>query len=387
MAPTVTIIIPTYNRRQQLLAAIESVIKQTYMDWELIVVDDGSQDGTIDAIQPYLADGRLRYLPQANAGRSAARNNGARHANGEWLSFLDSDDLYLAATLAEHQSALSQSPDVSLFFGGYEYINDEGVRLGERRPWEECGLNLIDLLFNCPGTPGSILIRRDWFERSHGFDPNLNMAEDWDLFLRLAQLGCPTGWTRAIVCQYRQHPDNSIRSYPQHRDQSLLALNKLFQTRSLPVEISRLAPRATAWVHVIFARRAFALGHTDSAIHDLQRALEIDPGLAHERRLKLLESLFSLETLGLSSQLDMEAAVAPFLPAALKRHPSDIRRAQARVQMAAFFRAQGRGAREQARTHLGAALRRDARWLLNRGVLSFCLRQLTGLAGAAQHPS
>jgi glycosyltransferase involved in cell wall biosynthesis len=387
MAPTVSVIIPTYNRRPQLIAAIESVAKQTYGDWELIVVDDGSRDGTVDAIQPYLADSRVRYLPQENAGRSAARNSGARQARGEWLSFLDSDDLYLPATLAAHRSAVSQSPDVSVFFGGYEYVDDEGAWLGERRPWDECGLGLIDLLFNCPGLPGSTFIRRDWFERSHGFDSRLNMAEDWDLFLRLAQLGCPMGWTRANVCQYRQHPDNSIRSYAQHRDQSLLALNKVFQTPYLPVEISALAPHATAWVYVVFARRAFAIGHTESAVRDLKRALEIDPGLASERRSKLLETLFSPETVGLSSQLDMETAVAPFLPAALSGRASDIRRAQARVQMAAFFRAQRRGARELARTHLGAALRRDPRWLLNRGVLAFVLRQLFGQADPVRHPS
>jgi hypothetical protein len=195
------------------------------------------------------------------------------------------------------------------------------------------------------------------------------------------------GWTRASVFQYRQHPGNSIHNYAQHRDESLDALDRVFQARDLPFEIRELAPRAKAWVRVVFTRRAFAFGHVEGAVRDLQRALEIDPGLAGERRPRLLEYLFSPEAVGQSGQVDMEAAVTPFLPAVLREHASDIRRAQARAQMAAFFRAQRRGARDQARTHLSAALRRDARWLLNRGVLAFCLRQLTGLAGPAQYPS
>jgi hypothetical protein len=329
----------------------------------------------------------LRYLSQANAGRSAARNYGARQARGEWLTFLDSDDLYLPTSLAAHRSARSRSPNVAMTLGGYEYIDDEGAWLGERRPWDECGLGLADWLFNCLGVQGSVMIRRDWFERSHGYDTRFNIAEDWDLFLRLAQSGCPMGWTRASVFQYRQHSGNSTRNYAQHRDESLDALDRVFQAPDLPLEIRELAPRAKAWVCVVFARRAFAFGHVESAVQDLQRALEMDPGLAGERRPRLLEGLFSPETVGQFGQVDMEAAVTPFLPPGLKRHAGDIRRAQARVQMAAFFRAQRRGAREQAQNYLSAALRRDARWLFNRGVLAFCLRQLTGLARPAQHPS
>src|SRR5689334_14515250 len=100
MPPLVSVIIPTYNRAGLLPSAIASVIAQTFADWELIIVDDGSTDNTAETVQPGLHEARLRYVPRPNLGRSAARNFGASLAHGQWLAFLDSDDRYLPDTLA-----------------------------------------------------------------------------------------------------------------------------------------------------------------------------------------------------------------------------------------------------------------------------------------------
>jgi GT2 family glycosyltransferase len=380
MVPSVTVIIPTYNRRPHLLAAIESVLRQTYTDWELIVVDDGSQDGTLDAIQPYLADRRFQYVSQPHVGRSAARNYGAHLARGEWLAFLDSDDLYLPGALAAHLVVCGESPDLAMTLGGYEYINDDGRRLGERRPWDESGLALADWLFNCLGVPGSVMIRRDWFQRAQGFDSSLHMAEDWDLFLRLAQAGCPMGWTRAAVCQYRQHPGASIRALALHRDSSLRALEKAFSRPDLPPHLASLASQAKAWVYVVFACKAISAGDVPAAALDLQQALALDPGLSDSRRLRLLESLYGVESLepaaGSAEVTQMDAAVTASLPPALRQHSRAIRRARARAHMTRFFRASGYAAHPLAMSELRAALRLDPSWLLNRGVVAFCLRQI-----------
>ena len=381
MPPTVSIIIPTYNRRQYLPAAIASVQQQTVPDWQLIVVDDGSTDGTAEVVEPYIHDSRFQYVALTHQGRSAARNHGAALAQAEWLAFLDSDDCYLPRALEAHLAAQRQHPQAGLMLGGYEQISDHGARLDLRQPWREGGLGLASWVFNCLGTPGSALVRRDWFERVHGFDPSLEMAEDWDLFLRLACAGCPMEWTRASVYQYREHAGSSVRQLALHRDSSLIALDKVFRQLALPAEVGALEARAKAWVYLVFAQRAFAAGCGDQAVADLTQALALDPDLAGERRGELLEMLFRPERMDERSGVELEAAVTSYLPPALKRRPAEVRAAQARAHMALFFKSQHDDVR-QASAHLNAALRRDPRWLLNRGVLAYCLRQ--SLRGAAR---
>jgi len=254
MPPLVSVIIPTYNRADLLPAAIESVFGQTFSDWELIVIDDGSTDNTAEIIRPLLLETRLRYVPEPNRGRSTARNDGARLALGQWLVFLDSDDCFLPNTLTAHWAAVSEQPDVAMTIGGYEFMGGQGQRLGERRPWEKSSLALPNWVFNCLSMPGAVMIQLDWFERVHGFDESLHMSEDWDLFLRLAQAGGTMCWTPTMVCQYRQHQGNSIHDLALHRDSSLRVLDKFFRQPGLAPALANLAQPARAWVYVIFAR-------------------------------------------------------------------------------------------------------------------------------------
>ena len=377
MSPYVSIIIPTYNRARYLPSAIESVLAQTFTDFELIVVDDGSTDDTATAIRPFLRDRRVRYVYQDNQGRSAARNHGAALAQGDLLGFLDSDDRYLPTTLEAHLRAFDRSQDLGMSIGGYQYVDEGGHRLGERLPWMEGGeLTLRDWLFNCYATPGSVCIRRSWFERAGGFDPKLEMAEDWDLFLRLARAGCPMAWVPEIVCEYRQHPDGSIHAITRHRDGALRALEKLFAPSDLPAAIACLERRAKAWVHVVFARKRYVTGQADAAAHDLIEAIRLDPELAHRRKTQLLEFLLS-PSMDPNGRRDVSsAAILAHPPDGLRIKPGDIRRALARVEMARFFRAIRMGARDEAARRLWVGLRLDPTWLLNRGVLAFCAKQV-----------
>jgi glycosyltransferase involved in cell wall biosynthesis len=378
MATIVSVIIPTHNRREFLPSAIASVLGQSFMDWELLVVDDGSQDDTADVVEPFLLDPRVRYVSQTQQGRSVARNRGIQMAQGKWVAFLDSDDRYLPNCLQDHLNTTAEQPNLAMTIGGYEYIDEFDQRLGERRPWDESKLSPSAWLFNCLAMPGSVLVARPWLEHIGGFDPGCEIAEDWDLFLRLAHAGGIMAWAKAMVCQYRQHRASSIHDTARHRDGSLRALDKFFRRPDLPGEIAGLASQAKAWVYVVFARRAFAAGLAESALQDLQHALDLDPALAGDGRPQLLETLFSPEMIGQQAEADMVTAVMPHLPAALKRHPDDIRRAQARVHIARFFRADSDGTQERAAAHLRAGVRLDPRWLLNRGVLAYCVRQAFG---------
>jgi glycosyltransferase involved in cell wall biosynthesis len=368
----ISVVIPAYNRAALLREAVASVLAQSLAEVELIIVDDGSTDDTPAVAAAFTGDVRVQFVRQANQGRSHARNHGARLAHGEWLGFLDSDDRYCPRALADHLAVIQRQPGLGLTLGGYEHIDASGDRIGERRPWEEGPLTAEGWLFNCYGLPGAMLVQRAWFERAGGFDPASEFAEDWDLFLRLAQAGCPMAWVETNVCQYRQHAGNSVGALELHRQGSLRALDKFFQAPGLPPEIVRQNGAARAWVNVHFARKHYAAGQHSQGHAALQEAVTLDPNLAGIRKMRLLEAL--VDGCTPDGQLPRPPAIAAF-PRTLNIHPVDLRRATGRVAMARFFRLRSRSSSE-ARRHLLAGLRYDPRWLANRGVLSFLIEQV-----------
>jgi hypothetical protein len=373
--PQISVVIPTYNRADLLHDAIQSVLEQQWVDLELIVIDDGSTDDTATVVTRFLSDGRLRYVQQARQGRSRARNQGANLARSQYVAFLDSDDRFLPGGLAAHSNVLNglRAPGVTI--GGYEIVDAGGGHLGERRPWEEADLALAAWLFNCFGMPGSAVVERSWFEQVGGFDPRCELAEDWDLFLRLAYAGCPMAWVTANVCQYRQHPGNSIRTLELHCQGSLLALEKLFRSRDLPLALARLEAHATAWVHVGFARRAFLAGDTQRGQAHLREAISLFPPFARRRKTELIEALLRAPVGEAADSESVRAAVVPNLPLELGLTPRVLRRARARVEMAQFFRLAASDTPRAAYPHLRAGLKLDTRWLANRGVLAYLVRQ------------
>jgi glycosyltransferase involved in cell wall biosynthesis len=371
--PQISVIIPTYNRADLLREAIESVLEEQRVDLELIVIDDGSTDDTAAVVRRYLSDGRLRYVRQAKQGWSRARNHGANLARSQYVAFLDSDDRFLPGGLAAHWHILSDLRAPGVTIGGYEIIDERGQHLGERRPWEEGDLTLAAWLFNCFGMPGSAVVKRSWFEQVGGFDRDF--AEDWDLFLRLAYAGCPMAWVTANVCQYRQHPGNSSRTLELHCQGSLRALEKLFRSRDLPPALAREERHATAWVHVNFARRAFLIGDIQRAQSHLREAISLYPPFGRRRKAELIEALLTAPVGAAADSESLRSAIVSNLPPQLRLTPRDLRRARARVEMAQFFRLAASDTPRAAHPHLRAGLKLDARWLANRGVLAYLVRQ------------
>lgn len=375
--PRFSIIIPTYNRAALVGAAVASVLAQTLGDLEVIVVDDGSTDNTAQVVQTFQSDARVQYVAQPNQGRSLARNHGANLAKGELLGFLDSDDEYLPNALALHEQAFAEHATLGLTVGGLNYIDAQGRILGTRNPWEESeNLSLAGWLFNCYAQPATILIRHDWFARVGGFDPACEIAEDWDLFLQLALKGCEFAWVRQSVCQYRQHPQNSSRQLALHRDGSIRSLSKVFVQTSLPLEVASLKGAALAWVYVVFAHKALVANEHALARENLAEALRLDPQLKTTRKPDLLEYLLAPSII--------EPPLAPTLlqplAADLELQPDEVRQTLARVEMRDFFKAQRQGTPAEAAKHLHAGLKHDIRWLANRGVFSFWLKDLLGRA-------
>jgi len=183
--PRVSVVVPTRDRRALTAEAVESVLVQSWGDLELVVVDDGSIDGTADHLEASFQDPRLRVLRQENRGVSAARNRGVRETSGEWLAFLDSDDLWLPGKLERQLAAVEEAP-------GWEACHTEEVWYRYGR-WanprkvhaKHGGWIFSQCLPLCIISPSSILLRRALFDALGGFDESLPACEDYDLWLRL----------------------------------------------------------------------------------------------------------------------------------------------------------------------------------------------------------
>ncbi len=219
--PKVSIVIPTYNRATMVCEAIDSVLGQTYTDFEILVVDDGSTDGTGEMLQSRYG-APVRYFYQENQGRAVARNQGIRLSEGEYLVFLDSDDWLLPRALEVQVDFLDRHPDVDVVYGDGYYCDAAGRRLQriaeERPPIPEEGLLSVMVLHNVVVATHSAMVRRRALDLlgDPWFDEHLRGTEDADLWLRLAAAGARFAFHDEPVCMYRLHGENaSSRSHPQ----------------------------------------------------------------------------------------------------------------------------------------------------------------------------
>jgi glycosyltransferase involved in cell wall biosynthesis len=192
--PRVSVVIPTYNRAACIKDAIESVLAQTFHDYEIIIVDDGSRDDTRQTIEGY--GSRVQYIYQNNAGVSAARNKGISEARGEWVAFLDSDDEWLPMKLSRQMECLAKFPDVIALVCDVEIVmGNLSHRLFEIRGLSYASGACVRLerpltsVFDVNYFPSSMLVKREALIKAGFFDEKLSLSEDIELSGRLALLG------------------------------------------------------------------------------------------------------------------------------------------------------------------------------------------------------
>lgn len=181
--PYVSVIIPTYNRAPVLERAVRSVLGQTFRDFELIVVDDGSQDATPELLNRY--DGKLRAIVQENRGVSAARNAGLAVAGGELAAFLDSDDEWLPEKLSRQVAAFEKQGGDFVCHTDEIWVRD-GKEVPQKNIHRKQGGRFFDrALERCLISPSAVMISRELLDRIGWFDESLPAAEDYDLWLRI----------------------------------------------------------------------------------------------------------------------------------------------------------------------------------------------------------
>jgi glycosyltransferase involved in cell wall biosynthesis len=279
MAPLVSIIIPTYNRAGLLRQTVESVLAQRYPALELIVVDDGSTDETPAAMAAYM--GRIHYLHQANAGGTAARNTGLAAARGDYVSFLDHDDLLLPEKVARQVTLLEHRPDLGAVHCRWHFIDSTGHRIDTIGPLPEGNL-LAPLALGCFIWSGGPLVRRRVLAQVGPFDPAI-WSSDWDMWLRIARAGHRFGCVQEPLGCYRILPDSTMADVGRTERCDEAIFTKLFADHGLPAAVARLRPEALANWRFWLSRRYYAVGAWGDARRNFGRALRLCPQLLADR--------------------------------------------------------------------------------------------------------
>ena len=213
--PRVSIVMPCYNGAGHLARSVGSVLAQTCPDWELVLVDDGSTDGSAPLIdQLALQHGRIRPVHQPNGGVVAARNAGIALCRGDFIGFLDADDRWHTEFLSTMLAALDGQPDAGIAYCGWQNV---GLGPGRDDPYlppdyEAVG-KLAALLKSCPWPIHGALVRRTLFERHGGFDSGFNTSEDFDLWLRMG-LSTRLLLVPKVMAYYQHHAGERLTSDP-----------------------------------------------------------------------------------------------------------------------------------------------------------------------------
>ena len=282
--PRVSVIIPTYNQASYLSEAVESALAQSYQDLEVIVIDDGSTDNT-----PEVASGfppGVIYIRQENQGVSTARNNGIEMAKGEYLAFLDSDDIMLEGALQKSVDFLDQHPEAGFCYGQVYRMDDKGRTLrliGSRGAKTSCirdGKEQIALmLFRGDITPSTVLARRFCFEEVGLFNTTLHIGEDIDMWLRLA-MRYSVGYIAEPLAKYRVHPQSATIK---GNFEALESSQTAFVKRALDgVEFGprykHLRRKAYFGLYCYLSEEAARRGHRATGFRYLLKALKASPG-------------------------------------------------------------------------------------------------------------
>ena len=372
--PKVSIIIPAYNRADMILTALKSVLAQTYPDWEAIIVDDGSSDNTREVVA-VVKDARVRYIYQENMGLPGARNTGIRASSGEYVAFLDSDDAFLPEKLMLQVPVLDDDPQIGLVAGGFVEVDMNMRPLHEIRPWvKNPTLDLLDWVRTCSFCVGSPLVRRSWLDKAGLFDENMRFVEDWDLWLRLASMGCRMQWLKEPVYLYRMHASSMVRQAVMMKNGMIAMFDKFFARPDLPPEAAALRGEAYGHAYLNAAARAMAGGDGVEGKACLTAAFEHNPALLDGNPPVAIDTLasFALTPLCPDAKQFM-ALLANSLPAPLAHWPR-------RRVFGALYAVQ---AFEKAAHHQPGvpgyafkAIWNDPAWLRNRGLLKLAFASL-----------
>ena len=305
----VSVIIPAYGHADFIALTVESVLAQTFADVELIVVNDGSPDDTERRLAPYAERGTLTLVSQPRAGTAAARNTGLAHASGEFIAFLDDDDLWPPDKLAWQVERLRRDPNLGMTSGTCDFIDPSGHVIG-RGSSAPGRLSVERVLGGNPiASPGQTLVRRAVLDTVGWFDGSIWGADDWDMYLRLLAVSGGELESR-LALHWRRHGSSastdSRRMYRNARraTRKAIAAAGRADRRQLRRAADEGLYTCYAWVFRVALRDDLRERRFGAALADTRALLQMGPGMLSDSEIHralwhaLLRGMRSFRRLG-----------------------------------------------------------------------------------------
>jgi glycosyltransferase involved in cell wall biosynthesis len=271
----VSIVIPTYNRARYVVQTVDSVVAQTFGDWHLIIVDDGSTDETPRRLEPYTRDARISLLRKQNRGQATARNIGLHHARGELLCFLDSDDVWKPDKLARQVRLMDEHPQYDVVYGDRETIDADGRLLHRDNMQRHSGRITRKLLSDNFISFSTAMIRADRLRAIGGFDTDVRYGDDYDMWLRLS-VDARFLYVPEIFAAYRSM-DEQISSNQEARFESNRQTLQRFFDNHPGFATPEVVAETWCRFHIRRGRHRMAQAGHRAALPDLVRALRVEP--------------------------------------------------------------------------------------------------------------
>jgi len=239
MKPLVSAIIPNYNYSRYIGEAVESALNQTYKNIEVIVVDDGSSDDSLKVLGAF--GDRIKVISQKNAGVAMARNNGVEVSTGEYVAFLDADDVWLLEKVEKQVDRFFAEQALGLVHVGVQDISAEGNDLDVHTDGMQGKVSHELLLFDRPvilGGGSGIMVPRNVFDEVGGFDTRLATSADWDLFYQISSR-YEVGFVSDVLLRYRFHGSNMHGNIDRMQREMIVGFDKAFEGALAPQNIKR----------------------------------------------------------------------------------------------------------------------------------------------------
>ncbi|MFH1846067.1 MAG: glycosyltransferase [Candidatus Omnitrophota bacterium] len=269
----VSVIIPAYNKAVLTVKTVESVLAQTYENIEIIVVDDGSTDNTEELLLPYAE--KIKYIRKQNSGASSARNLGINNARGEYIGFIDCDDMYSSKKIEKSVEFLEKNSDIGFVHTPVYFIDDKDnilrtyyLKEAKRSGWISGQLLLRNFICN-----STVVAKKTCFEKCGLFDENIFIPADWDMWLRLSEK-YKAGYINEPLTLYRKSSGYVFKNLEQTKKEGLIVLDKAFKRN--PDLDKDLKNRAVSNIHFYHAIGHLKVNDLEEARQELKTAVKKD---------------------------------------------------------------------------------------------------------------
>lgn len=291
-SPLVSVIIPAYNQAEFLPETIQSVLNQTYRNFEIIVVNDASTDNT-DEVMAQLRDPRLKYIVhEQNQRLSAARNTGINASRGEILFLLDADDLFHPEKLEAHVKFLNEHPEIGVSYNARFELNHSANTV--REMWRPpLSVTVKDLILTFPFAPSDTVVRREWAFKVGLFDPNVRTAEDTDFPCRLALAGCQFAGIDRALNYRRYHSGRGRKNLPGRIGDVEQVQAAVFADPRCPQEVRDLGRMAIKHHLIVIVSLALIQNETELAHKYVRELVALDPSVVQGNPCELVEFMLS----------------------------------------------------------------------------------------------